>query len=335
MNIRLISLGLAGACACVLAYGFLRSDRVEASPADAALPAPASERPIQPGLISLAAKSGDDLSGTLETPSGAMSFNTRSVDNAGRISAKGTVPARVQARLEINGGVLDHEIDYNAGVLVVRASGRVTLSENDLEVLRTFQQEYGRALSSQGDTKRMPKSRDLLWRLSEMYAEAPLGRVFEGEWVIRRSDDKPIQQPVKTAPEPTLADRLSSPQPQGDFVIAACNEQKGGSFINLKSIANVCDQDRTFYRYSYHDYCPSHGYSGRSVAYGCGSNSCAGRCGPGCGAADGLGAWYQDCLDHDVCNRDHNSQLGGCGDEWTEAADDYAFGAISCYTTCG
>lgn len=40
-------------------------------------------------------------------------------------------------------------------------------------------------------------------------------------------------------------------------------------------------------------------------------------------------------LDHGVCNRDHNSQWGGSGDEWTEAAADDAFGAIACDTTCG
>lgn len=333
MKLRVLSLSLAGACACLLAFVFTRSDRVVAAPATAAAPAAAAERPIQPGRITLSAASDEALVGSVESHSGAMSFRARGVDATGRAARAGTTPARVQVRLEINGAVLDHTFDEAAGTLVVHAAERATIAEGDREVLRSFHQELGRSLTARGDMKRMPKPHDVLWRLAEMYAEVPVGRVFEGDWVIRRGTSEPVNQPI--AQEPTIEERLSAPQPQGELTIAACNERGGGSFTNLKSIANVCDDDIRLYRYSYHDYCPSHGYSGRSVGYGCGHSACPGRCGPGCGVADGVGAWYQDCLDHDICNRDHNSQLGACGDEWTEAADDYAFGAISCYTTCG
>lgn len=63
-----------------------------------------------------------------------------------------------------------------------------------------------------------------------------------------------------------------------------------------------------------------------------GSN-CIGRCGSGCGSWFSLAsAWTKDCLDHDRCGR----VLGGstdpfdnnCGDEYSDAADDYAFGVI-------
>lgn len=280
------------------------------------------------------ADGSDDIAGSLQTPSGVLSFQTRSL-SANGIAAKGSAPQHVQIRLEVNGAVIDHDIDYAAGTVTVRTAERVVIDENDRSVLRSFQNELGRSLSQQGGFERLPKSQDFLWRLAEMYSEVPLGKTFAAEWVIRRSDAQPIAQPIRNAPGPDALLPGMQPQTgQPQVVALACNEQSGGSFINLHSIADVCKKSPVRYRSSAHDYCPAHGYTSKTVAYGCGASSCAGRCGAGCGVADGLGAWYQDCLDHDVCNRDHGSQLGACGDEWTEAADDYAFGAISCYTTC-
>lgn len=306
---------------------------LNAAPQDT--PAIAADALAMPGTLQVQSAAGDDVAGSLKTAAGAMSFQTSSVDAKGEMAAKGASPDRVRVRLEVNGAVLDHEIDYAAGTLTVHAADEVVISAADREVLKSFQSELGRNLALQGSVRSLPKAHDMLWRLSEMYSEVPLGHRIGRNWVIRRGNDAPMtRQDLSEAREGLLSFGAQA-KPRGDIVAAACNDQGGGSFTNLKSIANVCDDDRVFYRSSAHDFCPSHGYSSKTVAYGCGASSCAGRCGAGCGVADGMGAWYQDCLDHDVCNRDHNSQLGGCGDEWTEAADDYAFGAISCYTTCG
>lgn len=326
----------AGACAGLLLVATTQAARL-APAADArpvAEPRPAADTAedlVQPGQLKIAKALGDDVTGQLVTPSGAMTFTTRSLSAAGKRAAAGAAPDRVQARLEVNGAVIDHEIDYAAGTLVVSTEAGVVIDASDRAVLRTFQTELGRSLLMQGSAKRTPKSLDLLWRLSEMYSEVPLGHRLKQTWTIRRSDAKPLLPGATLANAGANGDlpRLDAP-PQK----LACNEQSGGSFTNLHSIADVCLSGRVYYRASAHDFCPTHGYTSKTVAYGCGASSCAGRCGAGCGVGDGLGAWYQDCLDHDVCNRDHNSQLGACGDEWTEAADDYAFGAISCYTTC-
>ncbi|TXI51265.1 MAG: hypothetical protein E6Q50_00890 [Lysobacter sp.] len=332
MNTMLKSLALASAC-CLLAVSVARSERAIAAET-AAGSQTAAERPTLPGEIGIAAAGNDDIAGTVRTAVGALSFRTESRTAAGQRAAVGAAPARVSVRLEINGAVLDHEMDYAAGTLTVRAAERVVVADNDRDVLRSFRDALGRELSTRGDMRTMAKSHDLLWRLAEMYSEVPLGRTFEGDWVIRRSSVVAIAPQTNPTSTASGANPLAAPRPQGEIVIAACSDQGGNSFTNLHAIVDVCDDDRVFYRASAHDYCPTHGYSSKSVAYGCGASSCPGRCGAGCGAADGLGAWYQDCLDHDICNRDHNSQLGGCGDEWTEAADDYALGAISCYTTC-
>lgn len=332
MHRTLKSAFAAGACAGLLLVSAAQAARplVAPKPHLEAGAGQSAEALVQPGTLKIAKALGDDVAGQLVTPSGAMSFRTQSLSAAGKRSVAGTSPDRVQARLEINGAVIDHEIDYAAGTLTVSTENGVVIDARDRAVLRTFQNELGRDLLMQGSAKSTPKSLDLLWRLSEMYSEVPLGHRLKQTWVIRRSDARPLLPGATLPAVRNDLPALTGAIPQK----ASCNEQGGGSFINLHSIADVCLNGRVYYRSSAHDYCPAHGYTSKSVAYGCGSNSCAGRCGAGCGAADGLGAWYQDCLDHDVCNRDHNSQLGGCGDEWTEAADDYAFGAISCYTTC-
>lgn len=334
MNPNLKMLLAAGTCSLLLTLGAWPSRPVSAASPDV-VSAAAAEAPAQPGQMKVLAAAGDDVAGTLVTPSGALSFRTNSL-SAGKSTAKGVSPDRVTVRLEVNGAVIDHDIDYAAGTMTVRTVDRVVIDEQDRAVLKSFQTELGRTLPTLAGGQRAPKSHDMLWRLAEMYSEVPLGKTFAAEWVVKRGDAKPI------APQARDFDRESGSIVPGAQALdrqpivaaAACNEQGGGSFTNLHAIVDVCDDDRVFYRSSAHDFCPSHGYSSKSVAYGCGASSCPGRCGAGCGVGDGLGAWYQDCLDHDICNRDHNSQLGACGDEWTEAADDYAFGAISCYTTC-
>ncbi|MEM6831923.1 MAG: hypothetical protein AAF551_15540, partial [Bacteroidota bacterium] len=59
---------------------------------------------------------------------------------------------------------------------------------------------------------------------------------------------------------------------------------------------------------------------------------CMGRCGANCGRWWIPSAWTKDCMDHDQCSNVNNSSGGvadgNCGDEFTQAADDYVFGVI-------
>ncbi len=62
-----------------------------------------------------------------------------------------------------------------------------------------------------------------------------------------------------------------------------------------------------------------------------GNYECMGRCGAGCGSYD----WTLDCLEHDACSRRYYSTAGAvdqnCGDEFSEAADDYTAFWKRCY----
>lgn len=55
------------------------------------------------------------------------------------------------------------------------------------------------------------------------------------------------------------------------------------------------------------------------------SNSCLGRCGPGCtsGIAKHDRQYTQECLNHDLCSSKYNTWFGPCADEWTAAIDGY------------
>jgi len=59
---------------------------------------------------------------------------------------------------------------------------------------------------------------------------------------------------------------------------------------------------------------------------------CMGRCGADCGRWWIPSSWTKDCMDHDQCSNVNNSSGGGsdsnCGDEFNEAADDWAFGVL-------
>jgi hypothetical protein len=273
-----------------------------------------------------------DIAGSMSSPSGAMSFHTSSF-KAGIPTRAGVLPDRVVARLEVNGAVITHEMNYSNNTITIRTDVPVTIDQSDRNVLKTFQSELGRGIQASGGLDNRSKAQELLWRLSEMYSEIPLGMKLPPVRVIRKDDkgtDNAMVLPTTGAPATNpLGIQV---QPTADNLLTAassCVEKDGGGFIDLHARADVCDNDRVLYRSTEHDYCPAHGYISSNVAYGCGSDSCAGRCGSGCGL-DGRGAWYKDCLDHDICNRAHGSQLGGCGDEWIEAAEDYLYGAISC-----
>lgn len=59
---------------------------------------------------------------------------------------------------------------------------------------------------------------------------------------------------------------------------------------------------------------------------------CMGRCGGGCGSWWKASSWTKDCMDHDQCGAANNSSGGtfdsNCGDEFDEAADDWAWGVM-------
>ncbi len=295
----------------------------EHSASEAAQSSDVAERPIEAGAIRLndAKSSSDDLAGSVWSKSGSMSFQSISTTH-GKSTVRGAKPDLVEATLVVNGMQIKHVFDSLQNNVTISTTESVKLEKADVEVLRTFQQEFGKAVLSADTFMSMPRATEVIYRLSEMYSEAPYGIDLPKMRVIDFNID-PEQNADIDPGQNAVAGGLVFGSTE-----KACG-QAGGGFIDLHDTANVCDRG-AFYRNAHHDFCPNHDYISNNQKYGCGSSDCYGRCGGGCGALNGQGAWQKDCLDHDVCNRSHNSQFGGCGDEWNEAADDYLNGAIHC-----
>ena len=288
--------------------------------------APVAKIAVEPGVIRVeAARASDDLSGTLTSPSGAMSFRTAATTR-GKATPRGGAADRIEATLEVNGAVIRHVFDSKQRNVTISTDDAVTLDEADVKVLIAFQQEFARTRLTEKSFTSMPRATEVLWRLSEMYSEAPVGITLERVRVIDLS-----MNPENYTDNDAAGDK---PDLRGATLQAKACGQGGNGFIDLHDQGNVCDRGH-LWRSEAHDYCSGpgshHGYTTIShYDFGCGSTSCAGRCGGGCGVLNGQGAWQKDCLDHDRCNRTHGQQFEGCGDEWNEAADDYLNGEIHC-----
>lgn len=103
------------------------------------------------------------------------------------------------------------------------------------------------------------------------------------------------------------------------------------SGITSRDEGITCIQKGTYVNAQYDDSRGSHSDRVKVGSSGAGFQ-CIGRCGAKCGQWWIPSAWTKDCLDHDQCSLKNNSTTGpldrNCGDEYTEAADDYIFGVI-------
>ena len=84
---------------------------------------------------------------------------------------------------------------------------------------------------------------------------------------------------------------------------------------------------------------PAHDFCRETQAVGCDLEAeCIGLCGPGCGALFGFGIYALDCAEHDRCCGVHGGCFNpidpNCGDEFTDAADDFLFGSVDCVLGC-
>ncbi|WP_219973691.1 hypothetical protein [Rubrobacter xylanophilus] len=181
-----------------------------------------------------------------------------------------------------------------------------------------------RLLESGVKPDNIPPEQDLLMRTLAYLSEAPVGYKIGDNF-----SEKPV---VKEAYPATVESSTRSPV-VGKLSPEACKEAalKTGDFRTLAACQRA-DNDgiwllpcRSGLRYQSHD-ARNHCFASYRVYAGPGSGECLGKCGPGCNRVLTWG-WTQDCLDHDVCSRSHNSTSGfrdpNCGDEWWEADEDY------------
>ncbi len=310
----------------VVALGMASAASAE-TPLDTQPEAEIAEGAVETGVLSIRSSKSrsDDVGGRLATSAGVLDFSTVSRKGA-KSAAFGETPDAVIVSLEVNGAEIRHAFDYSTGAVTVTTANGVRLGRRELDLFASFQPAIAKHLDSL-NLESMSTAQDALWRLSEMYSEAPLNHMLEKSWVIERTVPQTEPNPVDTlfdAKPATGAELVGS-------LAKACAGESHNSFTDLHNGHDVCRSDLAFSKNAGHDYCQGpgalHGYLLTNQRYGCSSSQCYGRCGGGCGL-DGRGAWMHDCLRHDICNRSHNGN--GCDDEWREAADDYLNGPIHC-----
>lgn len=201
-----------------------------------------------------------------------------------------TGPSTMRGNVTVGDAAITLTADLDAQEMTVDA-GNASLTALQKEALRTIASRLRGAVESRGAT--LPAHAKLMARMTTYWSEAP--------------------------PQHTLLTRK---------IAAASKRDEGIACISVgATVTAQYDSDGTVNQTT------GYGYSDAVVV---GSTAragyeCMGRCGPGCQpwyAFDS--AWCKDCLDHDQCSNVFYASGGSsdpnCGDEYDEAADDWAWG---------
>ncbi len=302
-----------------------------------------NSRPIQPesGVLTFERRDIQDFAGTVVSKSGVVKFRAIGLTEGGQKVVGAARPSFTRIVIDLDGVPIDVEFNEKSQNVQIRQSTGLIIEPKHQAMLQTFGVEVQRQLFiNHQDPARLSVTEQRLWRLTEMYAEVPNGYRFDSERNVALREPVIVNNDLSTKVQNDSIidlDALESDLVLNDELLKACVSGGVDDLYNLKNAKDVCDRKKTATRTARHDFCPTHGYLSETTAYGCASSNCRGRCGPGCTMGilpSGMGAYGQDCLDHDVCNQAHNSQLGGCSDEFNDAADDYLLLTISCYTGC-
>lgn len=178
----------------------------------------------------------------------------------------------------------------------------------------------------------LPVLKDLLVRLVELVAEAPIGIVLSAQLVERPTEsagpstgvapvrDQHAEAEVcdldETAASAANAARRTGPQ---DCQVP---DDDGIAYMSCETTTRTL----------WHD-AGNHCFLSEQIWSGPDSDDCLGRCGPGCGLWGG-GIYSYDCGEHDRCGRVHGGSFNPwdseCGDEYWDAADDFIWGWPNC-----
>ena len=288
------------------------------------------------GVLTFDRRDVQDFGGTVVSNSGVVKFRAVGLAAGGQKVLGAAQPSITRVVIDLDGAPINIEFDEKNLTVQIRQSTGLVIEPKHQEMLKTFGLEVQRELfANHQDPSRLSVTEQRLYRLTEMYAEVPNGYRFDRERSVTLREPIMVEEELSNKFQDSVI--LESDQVLNDGLLKGCVSGGVDNLYNLKNAKNVCSKSARAYRTARHDFCPSHGYIAESTAYGCASSVCRGRCGPGCtmGALPkGMGAWGHDCLEHDVCNQAHNSQLGGCSDEFNDATNDYLDIIISCYTGC-
>jgi hypothetical protein len=171
-------------------------------------------------------------------------------------------------------------------------AGETALDAVQKNALAAFASQFGEALKDQQDA--VPEHAQLLARMTSYWGESPAGRTLKTRTIEAASSK--LNEGIQCITQGTTV----AAQYDSDGAVNATTGFAYTDYVVVGSTARA-------------------GYE------------CMGRCGPGCQPWYAIGsAWCKDCMDHDQCSNVFYASGGGsdpnCGDEYDEAADDWAWG---------
>jgi hypothetical protein len=243
-----------------------------------------------------------------------------------------TIAVVVEATVTVNDKVLkskkeDIDAAFNGQSNALMDADRSTLEAASNDLHERF------------DGKTTTAQDDWLIRSTDYWAEAPLGYTLslitatkpatEGESVgsLTQPPGAPTSCPAPEGQATSASSTSAAAGPAGADTVAACQVADGDGITYVRPCAK-------HWHWTSHDATTHCFFSYPTPAGQARDIKCRGRCGPGCPLLTTWGVYTQDCLDHDECCRVHggcfNPWAASCGDEYREAANDFAFGWRMC-----
>jgi hypothetical protein len=254
--------------------------------------------------------------------------NLMSTDQAGDFTVSLDVESNGELTL-LDALITDHgrNVTWTGNGGVLTEVSRQAIARLEMELQAVMQQPS------------VSRHEEWAFRLATLWSEAPLGVPLESRRIYRDSvEDRPGRE-LDKSPAARGEGRNVTATATKPSCPAGCNVNGGEGIKYLRGSSKDSGCQSATYA-TQHDACvistgKGHCYTTYYVTAGCNRNSgCPGRCGAGCGL-NGFGVYSKDCLDHDYCvGHDGASACcegdAKCGDEFTEAEDDYLFGTFNC-----
>jgi hypothetical protein len=270
----------------------------------------AEVQPAESNQLRIIESSNSHATGTFARSATTIEFDASNADG------------RAEAKIVVAGKAFSAGKNIEAGSANWSGNNSV-LTEDDRAALSAFTYALNSAWIEPAIAAEsmIPAHQDLVVRLGLLLAEAPLHTKLGSYDIaspVERSGSKAI--PANASTESCVEDAMATTSPgsaQRREVLARCQESNEDGILYTGCNENA---------WLVHDY-DTHCFLGQSIFVGPASADCMAKCGGGCFVITG---YTYDCGDHDQCNREHNSNLGGCSDEFWEADDDFLLSSDQC-----
>lgn len=307
-------------CSCSFVLGFATVPQVGNAAPFVAAETVREQAVTQQGSLVITKRTATEIAGEYGLAGSLVSFSMRHDQAANKVAGF----------VEVNGIRFDLERDLKVEKVRYTVNNQA-LNVEAKQTLVTLATEYDRSIGL--FRARQNGVEYLLGRVIAYFSEAPVGYVIPANEVTKT--------PMKTVDPSDPSTELTTFFDQRARLVVSCAAARASGDLVAAQACEVADQDglsgiancRPYNFTNYHDACQTneppaaaHGFIGVTQPTGPCSTNCLGGCGPGCVIGQ---PFTRDCADHDSCCRDHGGCTDpndvSCGDEYSDAADDFLF----------